>query len=386
MNAHLANVPTLDLSDDITMNWAAYSEAVASVLKSGRFILGPNVTAFEGELASYLGVKHVIGCNSGTDALVLSLRALGIGPGDEVITTPFTFFATAEAISLVGATPVFCDIERETLNVNVALAAELVTERTKGIIPVHLFGLPADMAAVMTFATAHGLAVIEDVAQALGASCSPSNSLGCCTNNPGCTGRKVGSLGALSAMSFFPSKNLGAFGDGGAVATNDDELARQVRMLANHGSERRYENEMLGYNSRLDEIQAAILRVKLPRLDEDNAGRIAVATRYNELFDGEAGVTTPLLSNGGSASVFHQYTLQIHGGRRDHVAQALADLGISTMVYYPIPVHRLPVYDRPAGLCPVAEEAAQTVLSLPIWPTMSADIQQRVATELKRSL
>ncbi len=383
MSSPSTTVPTLDLSDDITSRWPEYSDAVLSVLKSGRFILGPNVAAFEGELAAYLGTKHVIACNSGTDALVLSLRALGIGPGDEVITTPFTFFATAEAISLVGATPVFCDIDRATLNLNVELAASLVNERTRGIIPVHLFGLPADMPAVMAFAADHSLAVIEDVAQALGASCSPSDLIGCCAGRPGCSGRKVGSLGALSAMSFFPSKNLGAFGDGGAVATNDDELARLVRMLANHGSERRYENELLGYNSRLDELQAAILRVKLPHLDADNAGRIAVAARYNEMFDGVTGLTTPLLSRAGSASVFHQYTLQISGGRRDHVAKGLADVGISTMVYYPIPVPQLPVYNRPAGLCPVAEEAAQTVLSLPIWPTMSADIQRRVVTELK---
>jgi dTDP-4-amino-4,6-dideoxygalactose transaminase len=382
----MTSVPILDLSDDITARFAAYTAAIETVLRSGQFIGGPNVVAFEAETAAYLGVRYAIGCNSGTDALVLSLRALRIGPGHEVITTPFTFFATAEAISLVGATPVFCDIDPITLNLDVETVAPLINERTRAIIPVHLFGLPADMAAVMSLARHHNLAVLEDVAQAMGASCSPSQPLGCCLQSPTCRGRKVGSIGNVSAFSFFPSKNLGAFGDGGLVATNDDDLADRVKMLRNHGSKVRYQNEMLGYNSRLDELQAAILRVKLPHLDEANAGRHRVAARYNELLDGVAGVSTPLLSFARSDSVFHQYTVRIKGGKRDAVSTALNRAGIATMIYYPIPVHRLPVYNQPTGLCPEAEAAAHEVLSLPIWPTLSAETQQRIATELKRSL
>jgi dTDP-4-amino-4,6-dideoxygalactose transaminase len=377
------NIPILDLSDDIQANWSRYTTAMESVLRSGQFIGGPNVAAFETEAAAYLGVRHAIGCNSGTDALILGLRALNVGPGDEVITTPFTFFATAEAISLVGATPVFCDIDTETMNLDVDAAAQLVTSRTKAIIPVHLFGLPADMAAVMAVANEHGLAVLEDVAQAMGASCKP-NGAACCLGDTACTGRKVGSIGHVGAFSFFPSKNLGAFGDGGLITTQDDATAELLRKLRNHGSIQRYRNELLGYNSRLDELQAAILRIKLEGLDAANAGRRAVAARYNELLADVDHVTTPLLAVHGASSVFHQYTLQIAAKHRDQVASALQAAGIATMIYYPIPVHRLLVYDMAPGTCPRAEAVASTVLSLPIWPTLDGARQQQI-TDLIRA-
>jgi dTDP-4-amino-4,6-dideoxygalactose transaminase len=371
-------LPILDLSDDINRHMPEFLAAFEAVLKSGHFIIGPNVSQFEAELGAYLGTKHAIGCNSGTDALVLALRALGIGAGDEVITTPFTFFATAEAISLVGATPVFVDIDARTFNIDPDLAAAAVTERTKALMPVHLFGLSADMPALMALAKRHDLRVIEDVAQAMGASCAPGTA-GCCQGNGNCQGRKVGTIGDVGAYSFFPSKNLGAFGDGGLVTTDDDDLAASVRMLRAHGAKKKYANEVLGYNSRLDEVQAAMLRVKLPYLDENNAGRQRVAGRYNELLDNVHGVTTPVLSDGGAASVFHQYTIRVAGGHRDALVAKLAADGISTMVYYPTPVHRLPVYAQLNVSCPLAEAAAGEVMSLPIWPTMSDGDIERVA-------
>jgi dTDP-4-amino-4,6-dideoxygalactose transaminase len=372
------SLPILDLSDDINTHMPAFLAAFESVLRGGHFILGPNVTALEQELCVYLGVRHAIGCNSGTDALVLALRALGLGPGDEVITTPFTFFATAEAISLVGATPRFVDIDPRTFNIDVQLVAEAVNEHTRAIMPVHLFGLAADMPALMALAKRHDLRVIEDVAQAMGASCAPG-AAGCCLGDGDCRGRKVGTIGDLGAFSFFPSKNLGAFGDGGLVTTNDDDLAASVRMLRAHGAKKKYANEVLGYNSRLDEVQAAMLRIKLPHLDENNAGRRRVAARYNELLADVDGITPPLLTHMGADSVMHQYTIRVSGGRRDAVAQSLNESGISTMVYYPTPVHRLPVYRDLAISCPQAEAAAAEVLSLPIWPTLDDGGIERVA-------
>lgn len=356
-------IPILDLSDDIAEHWDEYSAAIATVMKSGQFIGGPNVLGFETEAAAYLGVTECVACNSGTDALILALRALGIGPGDEVITTPFTFFATAEAISLVGARPVFCDVDLDTMNVDVTALGQLVTDQTKAIMPVHLFGLPVMMQPIIDLARERGLKIIEDVAQAMGASYD---------------GRKVGSVGDVGGFSFFPSKNLGAFGDGGMLSTNNVEVAAQARKLRNHGSVKRYQNETLGYNSRLDELQAAILRIKLRHLDDANSARFVVAQRYSELLAAVEGVIAPVLRLAQATSVVHQYTVRITDGRRDHVAEVLDQRGISTMVYYPTPVHRLPVYDLDAGSFPQAERLASEVLSLPIWPTLSADVQAEI--------
>ena len=359
-------VPIYNPTPEIDALWDEIQAAVQRVLKSGRFILGPEVEAFEREVAEYLGVKHAIGVNSGTDALIIALRALGVGPGDEVITTPFTFFATAEAISLVGAKPVFVDIDPKTFNINPELIPPAITPQTKAILPVHLYGQAADMDPILALAKEHGLKVLEDVAQAFGGEYR---------------GRKLGTLGDAGAFSFFPTKNLGAYGDGGLVATNNDQVAELARMLRAHGARKKYHNEVLGYNSRLDAIQAAILRVKLPRIDAWNEARRRVAETYNELLRDIPGVQTPYEAPY-AKHVYHQYTLRITGGRRDKVRTKLAEAGIGTMVYYPIPVHQLPVYGYPAGSFPEAERAAQEVLSLPIWPLLDTDILAQVLENL----
>jgi dTDP-4-amino-4,6-dideoxygalactose transaminase len=332
--------------------------------------MGPNVKALEREVAAYLGVRRAVAVNSGTDALVIALRAMGVGPGDEVITTPFTFFATAEAVSILGAVPVFVDIEPDTMNLDVAAAAAAVTPRTRAVIPVHLFGHAVDMDAVKSLAEAHGLRVLEDCAQSFGTKFR---------------GRMVGAFGHASAFSFFPTKNLGAYGDGGLIATDDDELADTCAMLRAHGSRRKYYNEEIGYNSRLDELQAAILRVKLPGIDRANDGRRAAAARYDALLAGVPGVTVPTVREY-THHVYHQYTVAIAGGRRDDVHQALADAGIATMIYYPVPVHRLPVYGEAAGSMPNAEAASGEVLSLPIWPKIEAETQESVVRVIAETL
>ncbi|HEY8342265.1 MAG TPA: DegT/DnrJ/EryC1/StrS family aminotransferase [Calditerricola sp.] len=366
----MERIPVLDLRPEIERLWEDLLAAFQNVLRSGQFIMGPNVAEFEKEVAAYLGVKHAVAVNSGTDALVIALRAAGIGPGDEVITTPFTFFATAEAISQVGARPVFVDIDPETYNLDPAQIEQALTPRTKAILPVHLYGHPAEMEPILAIARRHGLRVIEDVAQAFGA-----------TYN----GKKVGTLGDAGCFSFFPSKNLGAYGDGGLIATDSDELAEMARMLRVHGARRKYENELVGYNSRLDELQAAILRVKLPHIDEWNAGRRRVAKRYSEALRDLPGVTVPS-ERPGAFHVYHQYTIRISQNRRDAVQQRLREQGIATMVYYPIPVHRLPVYRLPEGTCPHAEQAAAEVLSLPIWPQMPEAVQDRVIEALREAV
>ncbi len=347
-------IPLLDLSAETEALWDELMHAIQGVVRSGHFILGPNVKAFEAEVAAYLGARHAIGVNSGTDALVIALRALGVGPGDEVITTPFTFFATAEAISQVGATPVFVDIEPDTLNLDISLVEKEITARTRAIIPVHLFGQAVDMDPLVALAERYRLKTLEDVAQAFGAEYR---------------GTKVGTIGQIGAWSFFPSKNLGAFGDGGLITTDDDALAEAARMLRMHGSRKKYYNEEIGYNSRLDELQAAVLRVKLPHIDAANEGRRRVAAYYDELLREVSGVSFTA-QRPFARHVYHQYTVRIHEGKRDRVQQRLAEAGIGTMIYYPVPVHRLPVYEALNYTLPISEQAATEVLSLPIWPQM----------------
>jgi len=363
-------IPLLDLTPEIEALWDELLKAIQGVLKSGQFILGPNVKAFEEEVAQYLGVKHAIGVNSGTDALVIALRALGIGPGDEVITTPFTFFATAEAISHVGATPVFVDIDPQTFNINPELIEPAITPRTKAILPVHLYGQAADMDPIMELAEKYNLKVIEDTAQAFGGEYK---------------GRKLGTIGDAGCFSFFPSKNLGAFGDGGLIATNNDEIAEMARMLRVHGARQKYYNEIIGYNSRLDEIQAAILRVKLPHIDEWNEARRQAAKRYNELLKDVPGIRTPY-EVPYAKHVYHQYTIRVMNGKRDNVKQFLADEGIGTMIYYPVPVHKLPVYANSNCHLPEAERAAGEVLSMPIWPEIAEETQIHIARGLEEAL
>ncbi|MFC6592943.1 DegT/DnrJ/EryC1/StrS family aminotransferase [Deinococcus lacus] len=339
--------------------------AIEGVLDRTDFIMGEDVTAFESEAAQYLGTQHAVAVNSGTDALVIALRALGIGEGAEVITTPFTFFATAESISMVGATPVFVDIDPDTLNMDVGQIEQALTERTRAVMPVHLYGRPVDMTRVMEVARQHGLKVIEDCAQSFGATWQ---------------GQQTGTIGDLGAYSFFPSKNLGAYGDGGLIATDDSDLADTARMLRVHGSRRKYHNETVGYNSRLDTLQAAILRVKLPHIDRFNAHRRAVAARYNEAFAGLQHIVTPELVPGHS---FHQYTVRVLGGRRDELQQALAQQGIGTMVYYPIPQDQLPIYRGQYPAYPHSQQAAAEVLSLPMGHMLGESEQAEVIQAVK---
>jgi dTDP-4-amino-4,6-dideoxygalactose transaminase len=363
-------IPPLDLSAEIDSLWEEINTAIQDVLKSKEFIMGSAVKAFEQEVAAYLGTKHALGVNSGTDALVIALRALGIGPGDEVITTPFTFFATAEAISQVGATPIFVDIDSRTFNLEPGLIEEKVTSRTKAILPVHLYGQAADMDSILKVARERDLLVLEDVAQAFGGEYH---------------GKKTGTIGNVGAFSFFPSKALGAYGDGGLIATNDDSVAEMARMLRVHGAQRKYFNEVLGYNSRLDSMQAAILRVKLPHVDAWSDARARAARVYDELLEGIPGLALPNVTNG-AKHVYHQYTVRVSGGRRDVVQARMSDDGIDTMIYYPVPVHRLPIYADLSEHLPVAEAAASEVLSLPIWPQIEVSTQERVSEALRHAL
>lgn len=363
-------IPVLDVHPEIEALWDELMSAIQEVLRGGRFIMGPNVLAFEQEMAKYLGVKHAIAVNSGTDALVIGLRALGIGQGAEVITTPFTFFATSEAVHNVGATPVFVDIDPDSYNIDATKIEAAITERTRAIIPVHLYGRPCEMDAIMRIANKYNLVVLEDVAQALGAEYK---------------GQKVGTFGDAGALSFFPSKNLGGFGDGGMIVTNRDDVAEMARMLRVHGSRKKYYNELVGYNSRLDEIQAAILRVKLPRLDAFNDGRRQVARWYDELLQDVDGVRVSVPSEH-VRHVYHQYTIRIVNHDRDTVQARLRDQGISTMVYYPVPLHKLAVYKDQTYSLPNAERAAAEVLSLPIWPQMTRETVKTVVTALRNVL
>ncbi|MGQ9897304.1 MAG: DegT/DnrJ/EryC1/StrS family aminotransferase [Acidobacteriota bacterium] len=382
-------VPILDLQPQYHALRPALQAAFERVCRSQQFILSEEVAAFECEVANYLGVAQAVGVNSGTDALVIALRTLDIGPGDEVITTPFSFFATAEAISLVGATPVFADIEAESFNLDPRAVTAHLTSRTRAILPVHLFGRPAAMGALLELAERHGLAVIEDAAQAFGAQYLPP-CVGCDSRQdcqPGTQkrlhGSYVGTLGTIGTFSFYPSKNLGAYGDGGLMVTNDAQLAERARKLRSHGSLVPYQNEMLGYNSRLDALQAAILRVKLPHVADWNAARRRLAARYTARLAPLPDVVVPTVTPG---HVFHQYTVRLPRQRRDTIRQMLQSQGIGTMVYYPTPIHQLPVYAGQFAPQPVSEAAAAEVLSLPIWPEMTDATWTRVVQSLERAV
>jgi len=361
-------IPMVDLKTQYHMLKAEIDTAVLAALESSQFILGPNVTALEQEAAVYLGASHAVTCASGTDALHLAILAAGIGPGDEVITSPFTFIATAEAICYAGATPVFTDIDPQTFNLDPAMIEKAITPRTKAVIPVHLFGQPADMAAFAAICEKHNLLLIEDCAQSFGAEIS---------------GRMTGTLGLLGCFSFFPSKNLGCYGDGGMVTCATAELAEQVRVLRNHGSRVRYHHSVIGFNSRLDDIQAAILRVKLKRIDEFNAGRRHVAHLYSSLL---ADVATVPHEDGTGKHVYHQYTILTD--RRDAVMARLSEQQIASAVYYPIPLHRQDVF---AQACegvhlPVSEDVANRCMSLPVYPEMPDASVRLVAETVKEVL
>lgn len=366
-------IPILDLKPQYESLQAQMDAAILAAVRSGQYINGPNVKAFEGELAAYLGSAHAVGMNSGTDALHLALRALRIGPGDEVITVPFTFVATTEAIGIVGATPVFVDIDPVTYNMDPSLVRAAITPRTKALMPVHLYGQPVDMAPLMEIAEEHGLAVIEDCAQSIGSTYR---------------GKKTGTIGHIGCFSFFPSKNLGCYGDGGALVTNDPALADRARMLRAHGGAVKYHHTELGVNSRLDELQAAVLRVKLPHLDSWNEGRRRVARRYDQLIDDARipGVVTPDELEG-TVPVYHQYTVRVK--ERDRVQKAMAELGVQTMVYYPIPLDQQEVHaymGHKKGDFPVSDRAAAEVLSLPIFPELTEAQQRAIVTALSEAV
>jgi len=348
-------IPMVDLKGQYQALRAEIDPALQEALESTQFILGPNVRTFEDEVAAYIGTRHAVGVASGTDALHLALLAAGIGEGDEVITTPFTFIATAEAIRYIGATPVFVDIDPQTFNLDTDQVAAAVTGRTRALLPVHLFGQPVDMEPLFATAREHGLKVVEDCAQSFGATLD---------------GRQTGALGDAGCFSFFPSKNLGGFGDGGLITTDSDAMAEHLRVLRNHGSWQRYHHSEIGVNSRLDELQAAILRVKLRHIDEFNRERRRVAHRYSAALADLPDVTPPH-EDGIGRHVYHQYTVLTP--HRDAIQKALADREIASAIYYPIPLHRQEVF---AEACrgvslPVSEDVAARCLSLPVFPEMT---------------
>ena len=343
--------------------------AVTRVFESQYFILGPEVKLLEEEVAAKLGAKFAVGCASGTDALILSLMAAGIGPGDEVITTPFSFIATAGSIAHVGARPVFVDIDPVTFNINPTLIAAAITPKTRAIMPVHLFGLPADLDPILEIASANGLLVIEDAAQALGSRYND---------------RFIGTLGDFGCFSFFPSKNLGGAGDGGLITTNDPARAERLRMLRGHGSKKKYYHDILGTNSRLDALQAAVLRVKLPHLDSWAAGRQNRAERYRQLFDEKnlaPFVTYPLQPAANFHHVYNQFTIRVP--LRDELRESLRIAGIPTEIYYPLCLHLQPAFQYlryKTESLPVAERASREVLSLPVFPELK-DAQQDLVVQ-----
>ena len=386
-------VPPFSLSQQLADLGPELDEAALRVLRSGQYIGGTEIKTFETAFAAKIGTAHAVGCNSGTDALILALRALGIGVGDEVITASFSFFATAEAISAVGATPVFVDVDPLTYLIDLNQIASAITPATKALMPVHLFGRPVDMTRLMAIAAEHNLRVIEDCAQATGASWN---------------GKPVGSWGDTGCFSFFPTKNLGAAGDAGAVTCHDDSLAQRMRELAVHGMPRRYLHTDLGYNSRLDAIQAAVLNVKLPRLNQWVERRREIARRYREALRDVPGLLLPDASSGHDHG-WNQFVVRVtvcpapisssagdHPGEfglpsshcRDWLKQSLQERGVSTIIYYPIPIHCQPAYadqHRDTRL-PITEQLCSEVLSLPIFPELSSEQQEQVISVLRSLL
>jgi dTDP-4-amino-4,6-dideoxygalactose transaminase len=366
------NIPPFDLSEQYKLIGSEINQAALDVLASGRYIGGATIENFEKDFATYVGTSECVACNSGTDALYLALRSLKIGAGDEVITTPFTFVATAETISAVGATPVFIDIDPTTFNLDLNQLENAVTEKTKAIVPVHLFGQPVDMTRLMAIANAHHLFVIEDCAQATGAEWA---------------GQRVGSIGQIGCFSFYPTKNLGACGDGGAITTNAPKIAADLRMLRDHGRRGGYYHEEFGVNSRLDGVQAAILQVKLRYLEGWHKQRQAIADRYEQLLAPLSGIKTPSAISGGRC-VWNQYTIRIQQGR-DEIQQKLREKGVICMIYYPLPLHLQPIYQSlgyQVGQLPESDRAAAEVLSLPMFPELTPEQQDQVVYSLKDCL
>ena len=370
------SVPALNLKAQYETIRDEIEPVIKRVIESQMFVLGPEVEELEKELALYCGTARAVGCASGSDALLLPLMTLGIGPGDEVITTPYSFFATAGSIWRTGARPVFVDIEPDTYNIDPERIAAAVTPRTKAIIPVHLYGQAADMDPIMAIAAQHSLHVIEDAAQAIGAVYN---------------GKRVGGLGHIAAFSFYPSKNLGGFGDGGLMTTDDPVIARSLARLRVHGMEPKYHHHEVGFNSRLDALQAAILRVKLRRLDGWTLDRRQAAARYQSLFEAH-GLTEWVglpREREGLVSVFNQYVIRVPGSMRDPLREALTARQIGTEIYYPVPLHLQPCFaslGHKPGDFPHSEAAARETLALPIYPELTDEQQHFVVGSIRQFL
>lgn len=353
-------------------------KGIQAVIDSASFIKGPAVSSFQKNLENYTGAKHVIPVGNGTDALQIALMALGLKPGDEVITPTFTFIATAEVVALLGLTPVVVDVDWDTMNISVDSIRKAITPRTKAIVPVHLFGQCADMEAIMSIAQEHNLYVVEDACQAIGAEYTFADG----------TKKQAATIGHIGCTSFFPSKNLGCYGDGGAIFTNDDELAAQMRAIANHGMVIRYHHDQVGVNSRLDSIQAAILDVKLPHLNEYIAARQKAAAYYDHAFANHEHILIPVRDER-STHVFHQYTLRLKDVNRDALREALAAVEIPAMVYYPIPLHMQKAYQDSryqVGDFPVAEKLAACVLSLPMHTELDNEQLEYITTHVLHAI
>ena len=365
-------VPLLDLQQQYQTIREEVRAAIDRVLESQQFVMGPDVQALEEEIAGYCQTKFAIGCASGSDALILALMSCAIGRDDEVITTPFSFFATAAAIHRLGARPVFVDIDEQTFNINPALVAEKITARTKAILPVHLYGQCAEMDPLIELAAARGIPVVEDAAQAIGAED---------------TRRRAGSLGTIGCLSFYPSKNLGGAGDGGMLTTNDLEHARRLRMLRVHGEERKYHHQVVGINSRLDSLQAAVLRVKFRHVDEWTNARQRKAQQY-ELMFGDAGLAEKIelpFVRKGVRHIFHQFVIRVRDGRRDELRAYLRERGVGSDIYYPVPLHLKECFaflGYKAGDFPIAEQAARETLALPVYPELSPEQQDYVVSSI----
>ena len=371
----LKDIQMVDLKGQYLKIKNEIDDAVLRVIASTRYIKGPEVSAFEEELAAYLGVKHVIGCANGTDALQIGLMALGLKPGDEVIVPSFTYVATAEVIGLLGLTPVMIDVDPLHFHINAELIEKAVTAKTRAIVPVHLFGQSAPMEEIMQVARAHQLFVIEDNAQSIGSEITYQDQ----------TTRTSGTIGDIGTTSFFPAKNLGCYGDGGALFTNDDDLADKMRMIANHGQSNRYYHDRLGVNSRLDAMQAAILRIKLRHLNEYSACRRAAADAYDAQFGSLSQVITPERYHL-STHVFHQYTLQVPAADRDPLIAHLQNLGVPGMIYYPVPLYAQKAFAPywPEGKeLPVTEKLCASVMSLPMHTEMTPELIEHIVSAVK---
>lgn len=350
-------------------------KGIEECLKTTAFINGPAVKQFQENFQNYLGVKHVIPCANGTDALQIAMMALGLKPGDEVICPAFTYVATAEVIGLLGLIPVMVDVDQDTFNIQLEGLDRFVTEKTKAIVPVHLYGQAADMEGVMSFAKKHHLHVIEDNAQAIGSDYTFQDG----------SIKKTGTIGHIGCTSFFPSKNLGCYGDGGALMTHDDELAAKIRMIANHGQETKYYHKVLGCNSRLDTVQAAVLNVKLPYLDDYAAARNRMASYYDEHLKDIPGITIPFRAQY-STHVFHQYTLKVADGKRDRLQQHLKNIGIPSMVYYPLPLYKQEAfmqYVHEGFSLPTTELLCSEVISLPVHTEFDTAVSDVVIEGIK---